>query len=567
MGRDDDAELPSAAVPASQPRRARARPVGATLCALAARPRAASPLREAAVPARPRAGFLGRLNGRPAAAVRAIGARAGSGDRRLALVVLGVVAVSIGVRVPGALSLPLWQDEVASARVIVQPTLGDALDQVQRTESTPPAWYVLAWLGHRAGISLDGLRIVSAVLGAACAGLLVVYARRFLPLLAAATAGLLAAVGWQFVAHGRELRAYALYTLLSLAFAMLLERAACRPSAGRLLALALCVAAGALTHYFFVLGAGIGLVWLLTSPLPRGSRLRTSGAIVAGLLPLLVWLPTLVDQYAARRFDWIGDFDGLKAAYLYGTMFDAGGALYSFVPPPFGPRQWWWLAVLVLVLAGAAVLRSRGRVPRSPRSAAWPALSSRLCAMLAVGPVAVALLVWLAGPDVYNTRNLLVAAPFAAVAAAAPLVALRRAVALAGAGALVALASLATVQAAPLGPPADRIARALLAEGWRPESRLVLFADFHAFRSPIGWYLPGRPFLELQGDPVFSGGAPAFLVVQNERVYDELQVENDVAQLSRVDGISVARLRDGGAVLPRLHDLGGAVLAPENAPG
>ena len=43
-----------------------------------------------------------------------------------------------------------------------------------------------------------------------------VVARRLLPLWAAATAGLLAAVGWQFVSHGAELRAYALYGLLAL---------------------------------------------------------------------------------------------------------------------------------------------------------------------------------------------------------------------------------------------------------------------------------------------------------------------------------------------------------------
>ncbi len=114
--------------------------------------------------------------------------------------------------------LPFWQDEVASARVVDQPTIGAVIDQIQRTESAPPLWYVLGWLGHEAGISLLGLRLLSVLFAAVLAPLIVLYARRFLPLGAAALAGLLGGVGWQFAAHGRELRAYALYALLALVF-------------------------------------------------------------------------------------------------------------------------------------------------------------------------------------------------------------------------------------------------------------------------------------------------------------------------------------------------------------
>ena len=43
-------------------------------------------------------------------------------------------------------------------------------------------------------------------------------------------AGILTALAWQTVIHGSEVRAYALLALLTLVFALLLERAAARPS-------------------------------------------------------------------------------------------------------------------------------------------------------------------------------------------------------------------------------------------------------------------------------------------------------------------------------------------------
>ena len=52
--------------------------------------------------------------------------------------------VTVGLRVPGAIGSPLWQDEVASARVLVQPSLGSMLAQVRKTGIGSPAWYAVA---------------------------------------------------------------------------------------------------------------------------------------------------------------------------------------------------------------------------------------------------------------------------------------------------------------------------------------------------------------------------------------------------------------------------------------
>src|SRR5215218_2820844 len=89
--------------------------------------------------------------------------------RRLALACAGVAVVAIAARAPGAITYPLWQDEVASARILAEPSLVDAVRRVAETESTPPAWYVLGWLLHRAGVGIVDARWFSVVCGAAAA--------------------------------------------------------------------------------------------------------------------------------------------------------------------------------------------------------------------------------------------------------------------------------------------------------------------------------------------------------------------------------------------------------------
>jgi len=467
---------------------------------------------------------------------------------QLALVIALVVAVAIGMRLPTALSHPFWQDEVASARVIIEPSLRDMLAQVRRTESTPPAWYTLAWLGHQAGISLEGLRIASVVLSALLAALIVVVARRLLPLWAAAVAGLLAALGWQFVSHGSELRAYALYGLLALLLGVLVHDGSARPSPLRLVALALCVAAGVLTHYLFVLPLLAVLIWLLVgSRSARSARIRVGLAAAIGVTAIIPWAGVLAVQYSADRFGWIDDFDPVKGLYLYGTIFDVGGPLYATDPAPFGLRQVAWLVVLGVVAGGAVVLWRRGD-------------EGRLYALLALVPFLAAYVIWAAGPHIFNTRNLLPVAPFAVIAVGALLAAIPRPLAVAGAGAAIGLAAAATVEAPPLGPPADVIAQVLVDEGWQRDDAIVLIADFYGFRSPIGWYLPERPFLRRVD--LTASHRRVFLIVQGTAAWDWLVNLRPPIGAMRVGNVYIVELEPGAPQLRTLVALGGEIIKP-----
>ncbi|MGI8606366.1 MAG: hypothetical protein ACR2L0_04325 [Gaiellaceae bacterium] len=415
-------------------------------------------------------------------------------SRPIAFAALAVALLAIGARAPGAVAYPLWQDEVASARIIEEPTFGRMLDRVRETESTPPAWYSLAWSAHQAGISVEAVRWLAVLFGGALGALTLLFATRFLPFWPAVLAGTISALAWQLVSRGHELRAYALYALLSVAFALLLERAARGPGRGVLAALGLTVALGLLTHYFFLLALATGLLWLWRSEAARAVRLRVTAAASAGIVPTLLWLPGFAEHVENQRYSWVAGFDLLKAAAVYSTFFWNAGALYVEADDVAVPALDALLRIGILagILAGAVVLA------RQPGPA-------RLCALLATMPVLAASAVWLAGAEVFVTRNLLCAAPFAGICLAALPTLVPRPAALAAGVAIVSVLGLGLVQERTLRPPPyDKLAAQLVASGWTRADvvnvvggahRLSYLGDVHAISSPVGWYLPGHPVL------------------------------------------------------------------------
>ena len=87
-------------------------------------------------------------------------------DLRVVLVAVGVGLVAVAVRLPQVFARAFWQDEVASARILSEPTLFAMLRQVRATESTPPFWYALGWGVHRLGVPLREVRLLLVLFGA-----------------------------------------------------------------------------------------------------------------------------------------------------------------------------------------------------------------------------------------------------------------------------------------------------------------------------------------------------------------------------------------------------------------
>lgn len=413
---------------------------------------------------------------------------------------LAVAAVAAVAALPGATGHALYGDEVASARIVSEPSLGRVLTHVRRTESTPPAWYVAAWTVRKGGVGeMKALRLLSIAFAAGAAALTAVWARRLLRnQLAAGLAGALVALGSLPLEYAEQLRSYALVVLALVAFGMLLVEEALRPKHWRWLGLAAAVWVGALTHYFFLFVVGAGLAWLWTAR-PRAVA-RPTLAVGAGLLAFVPWLPAFHEQQAHGRYRWIGGFDPLAVAKLPGELFFGPDGLL------FGLAR---LAV-TLAVAGAAV-------------ALWRHREGRAVVFLALLPIAAAAALWAAGAPIFNDRNLLPVAPFLAILVAAAVAELPQRWRSLGAAAAIAvtLAGAAYAQATLGRVRYDSVASTITKLGWTRRDGLVISYPTPAgdrrgvgiqIASPMGWYLPGRP--ELVWRRSARGCPTRFAVVQ-----------------------------------------------------
>ncbi len=435
---------------------------------------------------------------------------------RLAVVLTaGVAAVAVSLPHLGD---ALSQDEVASARILRSPTLGAMLARVARTESTPPLWYALSWLAHYAGVPIAEVRLLSVLFAGLLAAAVVLLALEVLPLRSAAAAGLLVAVGAQFAWHGHELRSYELFALLSALFAVTLLRSLRAPSRAWDTALALVVAAGLLTHYFFSFTVAAALCWVLLEPQARAIRRRSIAAIGAGAALCAPWLPLFVEQFHRDRFWWIAPFrlrEAVGTPLRLFTPLMTRGLAGSIVPP----------AVLALTVGGAVVLARR-----SP--------AGRLYALLAFGPLVFASTAWASGERIFAVRNLIGIGPFVALAgvgAASLLPRVAGAVVLAGAVAAVVF-GFSVDQRSP-APPYNLVAQALVREGWHPGDPVAVFGNFFSVRAPLEWYLPDQPLLAVSRGTAWP--CETVFAVAGPRAARRLQ---HVADDKRVGGYVVARL-------------------------
>ena len=221
---------------------------------------------------------------------------------------LVVATVAAAVRLPAVYGRPFWEDEVASAKILVQPSFIAMLHRVAQTESMPPLWYAVAWSVHQAGVPLQSERLLSVLFGALFAAAVVSLAHRFVALTLATAAGLTTARSAR--SSSCTARSFA-PTSCSHSFRLRWDCVCskCSSSSRRWdLVLAATVAAGCLTHYFFAFSVGAVLVWLWLDPGARRIRRRGTVAVLAGSVVSLPWLPMMMTQYRYGHFRWIGAF-------------------------------------------------------------------------------------------------------------------------------------------------------------------------------------------------------------------------------------------------------------------
>ncbi len=207
-------------------------------------------------------------------------------DWRLALG--AIVALAAGLRFTGLETQSLWLDE-AFTRLLVREDLGEMLDDLPGSESSPPLYYVVAWVWAKLfGSGEAGLRSLSALLGTATVPVAYLIGREIGSRAAGLALALLTAVSPFLVWYSQEARAYALAILLVALSVLLTARAARSPRRMSLAAWALTAAAALLTHYFTLFAILAEIVWLYRAGLRRRLAFAVLPvvAVVAGLVPL-----------------------------------------------------------------------------------------------------------------------------------------------------------------------------------------------------------------------------------------------------------------------------------------
>jgi hypothetical protein len=213
-------------------------------------------------------------------------------ERRAGLVLPLAAATAVGAALRFAtLGVQSFDYDEAHTARILGGSLGHALHLIPLTESTPPLYYVVAWLWSRVfGVSEFGLRSLSALLGTALVPVAFVIGRRLGSGRAGLIAALLASVNPFFVWYSQEGRSYALLALLTAlsfwAFIDALER----PEARRFAVWAAASAAAVLTHYFAGYLVTAEAVWLVVATRRRGAVIASVAvaAVGAALTPLVI---------------------------------------------------------------------------------------------------------------------------------------------------------------------------------------------------------------------------------------------------------------------------------------
>src|SRR6478672_870461 len=121
-----------------------------------------------------------------------------------------------------------WLDEVATVNIL-RHGFGDMLSAVSAGESTPPFYYIVAWVWSKVfGTGEVGLRSLSALLGTATIPLVYVLGRRVAGRVAGLAAAALCAFNPLLIWYSQEARSYALMVFLIglslLAFIAVLEQ-------------------------------------------------------------------------------------------------------------------------------------------------------------------------------------------------------------------------------------------------------------------------------------------------------------------------------------------------------
>ncbi|CAB4604582.1 unannotated protein [freshwater metagenome] len=250
------------------------------------------------------------------------------------IVVVGVVAVAVGVILRFASRSPLWLDEALTVNISALP-FSDMVEAL-RHDGHPPFFYAIlhVWM-QLFGEGDFAVRALSGVFGLLALPLAWVAGRRRGGSLLGWISVAVVALSPFAIRYSDEARMYSLVMLLVLAGYLLVDDIvrAGKDGLGRLVGLTAVTAALLYTHYWslWLLSAlGLVLVWTVwkpSSPQARTISLKVIAAIAVGGALFLPWLPTMLYQAANTGTPWAAATR--PTAALGFTLQDFGSGLYS----------------------------------------------------------------------------------------------------------------------------------------------------------------------------------------------------------------------------------------------
>ncbi len=389
--------------------------------------------------------------------------------------VLAITVLAAALRFVTITGQSYWFDEATTAHEM-QLSFGAMLHAMSTNESTPPLYYVLAWVWARVfGVGEAGLRSLSALAGTAIVPVAYLCGRELVSRAAGYVAATFAAVSPFLIWYSQEARAYMLFAALCALSLLFFARAWRVPSRRNIVLWAVGSALAVLTHFFAVFIVGPEALWLLWT-------LRTRVVVLASTALAAVQLavlPLALGDLSHPLLGWLKQFPlhvrieqvpialGLNTLYQSALVNDSllvGGVLAA--------------VAVILLIFGAN---------RHERQGAGVAAGLAACVLL------VPLLLALFGRDYYIARNLIPAwIPLAVVLGAACTAqrTLPAGLALAAltAGAFVYTGFYINAHPQYQRPDWRGVAHALGASG-RP--RAVVAYDGEVAAQPLSLYLPG----------------------------------------------------------------------------
>ncbi len=319
-------------------------------------------------------------------------------SKRVRLAVGVVLAVAVVLRF--AARSDLWLDEALTVNIARLP-LG-RIPEALRIEAAPPLYYVLLHVWMQVfGTSELAIRALSGVFAVAAMPMMWLTGRRLGGTRVAWAALVILAASPFAVRYATEARMYSLVMLLTVVGTLSLIELLERPS--RRAAVGLGLSSGLLlySHYwsFYLLGtvALLLTVRAVRAAQPEGAR-RSLGAMAAGCLLFLPWLPTFIFQLGNTGTPW-GAPGNLRSIFDTVTHFAGGywdfGIALGLV----------YFALITLGVVGRGAEGGRIELDLGGHD------PGRFLGAVALGTLAVAVLAGRVGASAYAVRYAVVVLP------------------------------------------------------------------------------------------------------------------------------------------------------------